>query len=82
MPGMVLGDVASWRWLYLSAKPSHVWVNVDGLACPLYHPMAYSRQTRGQDFLSDVTLSQHAVVGDGTFPEDAKPPGFGYLMEC
>jgi hypothetical protein len=24
MPRTVLGDVASWRWLYLAAKPSHV----------------------------------------------------------
>jgi hypothetical protein len=23
------------RWLYLAAKPSHVGVDVDGLACPL-----------------------------------------------
>jgi hypothetical protein len=35
MPGMTLGVVASWRWLYLAAKPSHMEVDVDGLACPL-----------------------------------------------
>jgi hypothetical protein len=34
MPEMTLGDVASWSQLYLAAKPSHVRVNVDGLACP------------------------------------------------
>jgi hypothetical protein len=35
-------------WLYLSAKPSHVGVDVDGLACLLHHPMAYNRHMRGQ----------------------------------
>jgi hypothetical protein len=34
MPEIVLGDVASWRRLYLAVKPSHVGVYVDGLACP------------------------------------------------
>jgi hypothetical protein len=42
----------SWRrcfmaWLSLAAKPSHVGIDVDGLACPLYCPMACSRQMRG-----------------------------------
>jgi hypothetical protein len=33
---IVLGDIASWRWLYLATTPSHVQgVDVDGLACPL-----------------------------------------------
>jgi hypothetical protein len=32
MPGMILGDVALWHQLYLAAKPSHVGVDVDGLA--------------------------------------------------
>jgi hypothetical protein len=41
----------SWRrcftvWLYMAAKPSHVGVDVDGLACPLHRPTAYSRQMR------------------------------------
>jgi hypothetical protein len=30
----VLGVVASWYWLYFVAKPPHVGVNVDVLACP------------------------------------------------
>jgi hypothetical protein len=30
----VLGDVASRCWPHLAAKPSHVRVDVDGLACP------------------------------------------------
>jgi hypothetical protein len=28
----VLGDIASWCWLYLAAKPYHVGADVDGLA--------------------------------------------------
>jgi hypothetical protein len=47
MPGMFLADVASWYWRYLTAKPSHVGVDVDGLSYPLHHRMAYSRQTEG-----------------------------------
>jgi hypothetical protein len=38
----VLGDVASWCWLYFAAKPSHVGVDVDRLACPLHHPTVCS----------------------------------------
>jgi hypothetical protein len=44
LPGVLGAEVAdardgSWRrcfatWLYLAAKPSHVGVDVDGLACP------------------------------------------------
>jgi hypothetical protein len=34
--------VSSWRHrhagLYLAAKPSHIGVNMDGLACPLHCP--------------------------------------------
>jgi hypothetical protein len=43
MPGKVLRDVASWHWFYLAAKPSHMVLDVDGLACPLHRPMDYSR---------------------------------------
>jgi hypothetical protein len=75
MPGMVLGDNASRRRLYLAAKPSHVGVNVDGLACPLHRPTICSCQARGQGFQSGVALSRHATVGSGAFSRDAKPPG-------
>jgi hypothetical protein len=34
--------------LYLATKPAHVGVDVDGLACPLHHPMTHDHQTRGQ----------------------------------
>jgi hypothetical protein len=54
----------SWRrcfvaWLYLAAKPSHVGVDVDGLAWPLHHPTPCSRQTRGQSLLPGVVLYCH-----------------------
>jgi hypothetical protein len=75
MPGTALGDTASWRRLYLAAKPSHVGADVDGLAYPLHHPMSYNHQTRGQGLLSGIALSRRAVVGGGTFLGDAKPPG-------
>jgi hypothetical protein len=52
-------DVTLWRRLYLAVKPSHVGVDVDGLACPLHSPMIYNRQTRRQGFLSGVVLSHH-----------------------
>jgi hypothetical protein len=75
MPGMILGDVASRCCLYLTAKPSHVGVDVNRLACPLHRPMFCGRQTRGQGFLSGTALSRHVVVGCGAFLGDAKPPG-------
>jgi hypothetical protein len=47
MSGMLLIDVASWCRLYLAAKPSHMGVDVDGLAYPLHRPTIYNCQTRG-----------------------------------
>jgi hypothetical protein len=75
MFGRVPRGVASWHWLYLAAKPSHVGVNVDGLACPLHRPMVYNHQTRRHDFLSNAALTHHVVVGNGAFPGEAKPSG-------
>jgi hypothetical protein len=49
----------------LTAKPSHVRIDVDGLACPLHRPTACSRQTRGYGLLSDAVLSCQAIVGGG-----------------
>jgi hypothetical protein len=74
MPRMVLGDFASRHQLYLASKPSHVGVNVDGLACPLHYLMACDRQMRGQGFLSGAVLSHCVVVDGGAFSRDAKPP--------
>jgi hypothetical protein len=59
MPRTSHGDIASRCRLYLAAKPYHVGVNVDGLACPLHHPTACNCQTRRQGFLYGVVLSHH-----------------------
>jgi hypothetical protein len=68
-------------WPYLVAKSSHTGVDVNGLACPLHHPMACSRQIRGQCFLPGTVLSRRAAVGGGAFLGDAKPPGLD-ICEC
>jgi hypothetical protein len=59
--------------LYLAAKPAHLGVDVDGLACPLHHPMVCDRQMRGEGLLPDVVLSHHCSGGGGTFPGDVEP---------
>jgi hypothetical protein len=46
-PGMIPGEVAS-QCLYLAVKPSHMGVEVDGLAYPLHRPMTCSYHPRGQ----------------------------------
>jgi hypothetical protein len=74
----------SWRrcfvaWVYLAAKPSHVGVDLDGLAYLLHHPMVYSHQTRGHSLLSSVVLSHHSC-GRWRFFGDLKPPELGYLV--
>jgi hypothetical protein len=68
----VLGDVTLWCWFHLAAKPSHVGVDVDGLASPLHRPTTYNYQMRGHD-LSGAALSSRAIVGCGAFLGDAKP---------
>jgi hypothetical protein len=57
MPETVLGDISSRCQLYLAAKPSHVGVDVDGLACFLHCPTTFYTQTWGLGFLSGVVLS-------------------------
>jgi hypothetical protein len=52
----------SWRCcfvvrLYLVAKPAHVGVDVDGLACRQDHPTACNHQMRRHGLLPDVALS-------------------------
>jgi hypothetical protein len=80
-PGAEVDDawVSSWRHhhvgLYLADKPSHMGVDVDGLACPLHCHMVCGCQTRGQSSLPNVVLSHHAVVGGGTFSGSVKPLG-------
>jgi hypothetical protein len=68
MSGMVLGDVALRRRLYLTTKSSHVGVDMDGLAYLLHRPMVCNRQTKGQGFLPGTVLSHHAAMGSGAFP--------------
>jgi hypothetical protein len=49
VPGAEVNDARDDSWtgsftkrLYMAAKPSHVGVDVDGLACPLHWPMGCS----------------------------------------
>jgi hypothetical protein len=80
MLGMAFGDVTSRRRLYLVARSSHVVVNVDRLACPLHHPMAYCHHMRGQGFLSGTVFSCHVTASSGIFLGRCKALGLGYLM--
>jgi hypothetical protein len=59
MLGTFLGDVALQRLLYLAAKPFHMRVDVDGLACSLHRLTSCSHQMRGQGYLSGAVLSCH-----------------------
>jgi hypothetical protein len=75
----------SWRhcfvaWLYLTAKPFHMGVDVDRLACPLHHPTTCSHQTRGQDLLLGAALS-HCYSGWWRLSRDVKPHMLGYLVD-
>jgi hypothetical protein len=45
--------------LYLAAKPACMGVDVDGLAYPLHHPVAYCLQMRGYGLLQGNVLSRH-----------------------
>jgi hypothetical protein len=67
-------------WLYLAAKLSHVGVDVDWLACPLHHPMAYSHQTREHSLLQGVVLSRHCS-GRCHLSGDVKLPGLEFCGE-
>jgi hypothetical protein len=69
------------RWFYLAAKPPHVGVGVDGIACPLHRPTAYSRQTMGHGLLPGDVLSCRCS-GWWSLPGDVKPLKRGYMMEC
>jgi hypothetical protein len=68
------------HWFYMAAKPPHMGIIVDRLACPLHRPMACSHQTRGQGLLPGGALSC-CYSGWWRLPKDVKPPGHGYLME-
>jgi hypothetical protein len=43
MCGMILGDVVALHRLCLAAKPSHMGIDVDGLAYSLHHHTTFSR---------------------------------------
>jgi hypothetical protein len=71
---MVLRHVASWHWLYLTAKPSHVGVIVDELACPCTI-LRHVAVRRGHKASCQVLSSPVVTVGSGAFAWDVKPPG-------
>jgi hypothetical protein len=64
---VALGGIALWRRLYLTAKSSHVGVNVGRLACSLHRPTTWCHQTRGQGFLLGMVLSHRVAEGGGAF---------------
>jgi hypothetical protein len=51
------------RWFYLTAKPPHVGVSVDGLAYPLHRPMTCSCQMREQGLCQAPSCLVAAVDG-------------------
>jgi hypothetical protein len=57
---------------------------VYGLGYPLHRPTAYSRQTRGHGFLSDVVLSRRAAKGDGALLGDTQPRAWIFVeaLDC
>jgi hypothetical protein len=67
----------SWRhyftvWLYLAAKPSHVGVDMDGLAYPLHRLTACSYQPS--------VVSSHRCSGGGASPGDVRAWIFGGVL--
>jgi hypothetical protein len=76
----VPGDVASWCWPYLTAKPSHVGVDVDELAYPLHRPTTYSRQMRRWSFLLSNVLSR-CYSGQWRLFGGCEAPELGYSIK-
>jgi hypothetical protein len=66
-------DVALRCWPDLAAKSSHAGVDVDGLACHLPRPTAYSRQTIGRDFLRGAVLFHCVAMGGDALLGVVKP---------
>jgi hypothetical protein len=78
----VLGVGIVRRWFSLAAKPPHMGLGVDGLACLLHRPTTSSHETRGQGLLPGIVLSCRCSR-QGRLSRDVKPPsGRGYLMDC
>jgi hypothetical protein len=68
------------KQLYLAAKPSHVGVDMDGLACPL-HDLRLVAVRRGDiAYLSGIVLSYHCSR-QWRLSRDVKLPERRYLME-
>jgi hypothetical protein len=68
------------KLLYLIAKPVHVGVDVDGLACPcsILWPVAVRRGDRAY---CQVLSSRISVVGLWHLSEGCEAPRLGYLVE-
>jgi preprotein translocase subunit Sec63 len=82
-PGILGAEVDDARYdssRYLTAKPSHVGVNVNGLAYPLHQHMVCSFQMKGYGLMLGVVLS-YRCSGWWRFSEDVKQPGRRYLMD-
>jgi hypothetical protein len=74
---------SSWRhcftaWLYLAAKPVHMGVDVDELACPC-NVLRNATNRRGDRASCQAMSCPVAAVGGGTSPGDVKPPGLDIL---
>jgi hypothetical protein len=89
--GTEVDDVqhGSWRHCftalhYLTAKLAHMRVDVDGLVCPLHHPMACDRQTRGAGPPIRRCLVSYLQWGSGTFLWNVKPQGLDiwWSIDC
>jgi hypothetical protein len=74
MPGTVLGVIASWHRLYLTAKPSHVWGRGGWASLPPHHPIAYSHQLRGAELPIRHCLVPSCGSGRWRLPGGVKPP--------
>jgi hypothetical protein len=85
MPGIVLGDVASWRRLYLAAKPSHV----RGRGCQCGRASLSSAPSYDLQSLVEGTMLhvRHCLVPSCSserwhLSKGCEAPELGYLMEC
>jgi hypothetical protein len=76
-----LGDVATWCWLYLAAKSSHVGVDVDGLSCPLHRRMHVVIR-RGDKASCQALPCPSCCNGRWHLSEGCEAPRLRYSMEC
>jgi hypothetical protein len=60
-------------WLCLAAKPSHVGVDVDVLACFLHHPTVCYQHKWVWCSLTGVAVSRQAATVGGAFSGGARP---------